>query len=131
MTHYRSLFDNEHIGAWDLEGRDVVVTISAVRGATITGDGGRTSKKPILAFDGKQKTMVCNKTNAKIIAGLYGNDTTAWVGKSVTLYPTTTQMGGEVKECIRVRPTAPTSKRAAQRPPAPEREPGSDEGEQA
>ena len=110
MSDYRALFDNEYLGAWDLAGRDVVVTISKVRGVEITGEGGRKSKKPVLNFEGKAKAMISNKTNSKAIAGLYGNDTTQWVGKRITLYPTQTAFGGQTMDCIRVRPQAPQVK---------------------
>ena len=106
MADYRAMFDRDYIGAWDLPG-DVVVTISAVEAGSIKGDKGRTSRKPIIRFKGKEKALLGNKTNCKIIARLYGTDTDKWIGKDVTLFPTTTEMGGETVDCIRVRPTAP------------------------
>jgi hypothetical protein len=106
MPDYRAMFDRDYIGAWDLPG-DVVVTISAVEAGTIKGDKGRTSRKPIIRFKGKEKALLGNKTNCKIIARLYGTDTDKWIGKDITLFPTTTEMGGETVDCIRVRPQAP------------------------
>lgn len=106
MSDYRTMFDKEHIGAWDLAGRDVVVEIAAVKAGKV-GHGNKASKKPILSFRGKSKTMTCNITNASIIAQLYGNDTRKWVGKRVTLYPTLTSFGGKEVDCIRIRPQAP------------------------
>jgi hypothetical protein len=93
--------------------------------------------------------LLLNKTNATTIAQLYGNNPSQWVGKLITLYPTTTSVGGAEKECIRVRNQDPSKvKRAkAERrvPPAvaadptanprhpeldePTREPGSDDDE--
>jgi hypothetical protein len=108
MADYMTMFDSEYIGAWDLNGRDVVVTISRVQGMTITGEGGKKNKKPVIWFEGKEKGAIVNKTNAKAIAGMYGRDTAQWIGKRITLYPTQTQVGSETKECIRVRPTPPT-----------------------
>lgn len=108
MPHYRSMYDNEHLGAWDLLGKDVTVTIAAVKPGQLVGEGGKKSRKPILSFDGKEKTMACNITNAKIIASMHGTDTTKWVGKKITLYPTTTSaFGQEGVDCIRVRPGVP------------------------
>ena len=109
MTDYRSMFDREYIGSWDLpRDRDAVVKIRDVKAAVL--NNGRTqNKKPILYFDGKEKGMVCNKTNAKTVASLYGNDVAGWIGKSIALYVATTRdpSGGGDVECIRVRPTAP------------------------
>jgi len=107
MADYRSMFDRDYVGAWDLGGKDHVVQIARVKAGELTAQGGRKSKKPIIWFEGREKGLVLNKTNAKAIAGLYGNDTEQWIGKRITIYPTTTHMGSEVVDCIRVRPTAP------------------------
>lgn len=107
MPDYRSMFDRDYIGSWDLGGKDVTVTISKVLAGELTAQGGRKSRKPIVYFEGKEKGFVLNKTNAKTIAGLYGTDTAEWVGKGITIYATTTQMGGDTVDCIRVRPVMP------------------------
>ena len=52
--------------------------------------------------------MVLNKTNAGIIAKLYGTDTDAWVGKKIVIYATTCKAFGETVECVRVK--APAAK---------------------
>jgi hypothetical protein len=111
---YRAMFDRDYIGSWDLGGKDVTVTISKVSAGELTAQGGRKSKKPIVWFAGKEKGLVLNKTNAKAIAGMYGADTRQWVGKLITVYPTTTSMGSETVDCIRVRPRVPNG--AATRP---------------
>lgn len=120
MADYMTMFDSEYIGAWDLMGRDVVVTISRVQGMTITGEGGKKNKKPVIWFEGKEKGCICNKTNAKAISGMYGRDTSQWIGKRITLYPTQTQVGSETKECIRVRPTPPAESNRGKKPTEPE-----------
>jgi hypothetical protein len=101
---YRAMFDREYIGSWDLGNRDVTVTITRVEAKKLRNQKGE-NLKPVVWFDGKEKGFVCNKTNAKTIATLYGNDTEKWLGKRVTLYVTTTSIGGETMDCIRVRPT--------------------------
>jgi hypothetical protein len=96
------------------EGRDAVVTIESVKGGELTAVGGKKSKKPIIGFVGKEKRMICNKTNAKTIAALYGNHVEKWVGKKIALYVSTTRdpsTGGDIP-CIRVRPQAPAAKPA-------------------
>ena len=122
MNDYRAMFDREYIGAWDLEGRDVTVTISRVTRGELTGEGGRKTKKPIVYFQGKEKGFAANKTNCKIIAAMYGTDTAKWVGRQITLYPTTTEMSGQTHDCIRVRPRVPqqqgsSAKASGSRPP--------------
>lgn len=110
MPDYRSMFERLYLGAWDLQGRDVTVRISRVIAATLTAQGGRTSKKPIVYFEGTDKALALNKTNAKTIAAIYGNNTDAWVGERITLYPTTTTMGSETVDAIRIRPVRPKGK---------------------
>jgi len=121
-SDYRAMFDRDFIGSWDLEGREAVVVISKVRAETLTAQGSKKSKRPVVWFEGKEKAMVLNKTNAKTIAGMYGADTTKWVGKRIAIYPTTTKFGPDTVDCIRVRPTIPQQ----QAKPATAREPGVD-----
>lgn len=127
MVDFRSLYDRDYIYAFDLGGRDVTVKIAKVEAAVLTGSGGRKTRKPVVYFDGKEKGLALCKTNAKTIATLYGNDTEKWVGRSVTLYPTTTMFGVETVDCIRVRPVVPKGNGTAPKPAEPEpREPGQD-----
>lgn len=105
--HFRSMFDTKAIGVWDLGGQDRVCTITAVKAGTVEGEKGRKDKKAFVQLREFELPFVCNVTNAKTIAGLYGADTRAWVGKRITLYPTTTKFGSEMVDCIRVRPTVP------------------------
>jgi hypothetical protein len=110
MSDYRGMFDREYLGAWDVAGRDYTLEITRVVVAELTGEGGRKNKKSVVYFKEAQKGLALNKTNARTIAGLYGNDTRAWVGKRVTLFATTTTFGRETVECIRIRPEVPRGK---------------------
>lgn len=135
MPDVRTMFDKAYLYAYDLQGRDVTVTIARVVGGTLTGTGGKSNKKPILFFQGAKKGLALNITNAKTIASMYGNSfkTEDWIGKRITLYPSRTTFGGTEVDCIRIRPTIPGAK-VKDAPPeetAPEREPGSDDDETA
>lgn len=125
MAHYKAYFDNKYIGAWDLPpGKNVVFTIERVSGEEIKGPDNKTDKRPVIYFAGPagQKGFVCNKTNAKTIARLYGTDTKDWRGKVIALYATTTQAFGETHECIRVlnKVPPPQKRRGPDQPAAPE-----------
>lgn len=110
--HWKSMMDRNYIYAFDLEGRDVTVAIERVEQGELTALGGRKSKKPVVFFAGSSsgKGLALNATNCKTIATLYGNYVDKWIGKLVTLYPTTTTMGSETVECIRIRPIIPREK---------------------
>lgn len=131
MPDYRSMFDRDYLGSWDLMGRDVTVTIVKVEAGVLTSQGNKKTKKPVVHFDGKEKGLALNKTNARAIADMYGTNTDNWLGKRITMYPTTTTFGRETVECIRVRNTIPRSNGRAQQPqqppPEPERDPADDE----
>lgn len=128
MPHYKALFDEkEYLFAFDLDGREVTVTIDRCVGGEIVGENGRKSKKPMLHFVGKKKKLALNRTNGATIAALYGVRTEAWAGKSITLYPTTTTFGKDTVECIRVKPMAPNGKRGKQAAPEQPQESAQDD----
>lgn len=111
MTDYRSML-SPFIGAWDLDGKDVTVTIERFQAAKVKNKDGESPKILLFFKDSKTgKGMVVNKTNALTIAAMYGKDVSQWVGKRITLWPTTTKFGNAIKECIRVRPTIPGESR--------------------
>ena len=52
-------------------------------------DNGVKVVKPIIHFAGKEKTLVCNRTNAlRIIEAVGSDESDTWIGWSITLYPT-------------------------------------------
>lgn len=107
MPDYKKLFDpSDYLFAYDLDGRDVTVTIERIEAGTLTGSGGKTAKKPVAILVGTHKKLALNKTNCATLKMLTGSrNTDDWAGVSIVLYPTTTQMGPDVVDCIRVRPT--------------------------
>lgn len=108
---YRRWYDSsDMLYAYDLEdaqGRDVVVQIEKAWGGELIGEKGRKSKKPMVKFAGREKSLALNKTNGKAIAKMYGKDATKWVGKWIALYVTTVDYNDEIRDCIRVRPKEP------------------------
>jgi|WetSurMetagenome_2_1015567.scaffolds.fasta_scaffold00291_24 hypothetical protein len=103
MAHYMSYFDCDFLYAYHLKGRDCPVTIVRVTGGYVTGVKGKKSSKLLLYFKGKKLPLACNKTNCRTLASMFGSDADAWVGRTIVLYPTTTEMNKTVVDCIRVR----------------------------
>ena len=96
-----SAFPSNYLKASDLGDKKPVVTIDRVEVEPIGRDK---EMKPVIYFQGKEKGLVLNKTNAKKIAELTGSkDTEDWAGCQVTIYATETEFGGETVECIRVK----------------------------
>lgn len=103
MSHWKLMYPSEYVAACDLHGKDSKVVIERVDIEAVVGSDGKKQDKPVVWFRGAKKRMVLCKTNAKAVAKQHGNDTDGWVGKSITIYPTTCMAFGEEKECIRVR----------------------------
>lgn len=114
MPKLSEVFSGDYLKADDLKGRSVRVTISRVELKEFD-DG----KKLILHFEGKDKCLVCNKTNASIIQeNLGSDDTDDWEGKAVTMVTKKVEFQGKLVPAIRIllEEAAPPPKPAA--PPA-------------
>jgi hypothetical protein len=111
MPDFRSMYDSNYLYAFDLKGRDVAVTIKDVKVAKLrSSDKNKPEqKKPVIHFKEShdERGLVLCKTNGKLIAGIYGNDTDAWLGKRITLFPARVEAFGATVDAIRIRPTAP------------------------
>lgn len=109
MPHWKRMMEpKEFLFAFDLDNRDVTIEIAKVTAGELIGEQGRKTKKPILHIKGKTKKFALCATNCKTIAQLFGtHETNDWVGKRITLFPTTTNFGGNTVDCIRVRPHLP------------------------
>jgi hypothetical protein len=115
---YRKMFDSKYIGSWDLpKDRDAVVKVSKVEAGELVAEGNKKSRKPVVSFQGKQRKLALNKTNARIMHKLFGPDTTTWIGKVIAIYPTTTKFGRETVDCVRIRPRLPGSKEPLEQDP--------------
>jgi len=106
------IFPSKFVKAADLRGRDVTVVIGSADIEKIGED-----RKLVLYFQGKDKGLVTNKTNADRIAMMYGPDTDDWLGKEIVLYKDFVAFQGKNVEAIRVKP--PVTKRAAPPQAAP------------
>jgi len=97
----RNEFPSQFLKASDLGTNQPVVTIDRVEREKV-GRGQDT--KPVLFFQGKDKGLVLNKTNANKIIELTGSAVTEeWTGFRVILFATTTEFAGDTVECIRIK----------------------------
>lgn len=107
-THWKKLLNPDYIGAYALpEGKDLTVTIKSVAREIVTSTGGKKEECTVCQLH-NQKPLILNVTNGKTIAKLYGPYIEDWIGKSITLFASTTRLAGETVECIRIRPTVVT-----------------------
>lgn len=132
MPNINDAFPSNYLKASDLQGRETVVTIAKV---TFEAVGREKEMKAVIYFEGKQKGVVLNKTNAKKIIEITGSAITEeWTGSQIKIYPTETEYAGETVDCIRVKPVGksamkmtPTPKVQPPPPPPMESEPLTDD----
>ena len=110
--HWKEVLPGDYLGAWSLNNEDKVLTIKSAGRENVTGASGKREDLLVIRWVENELPMVCNRTNAKCISRIYGQYVEDWRGKKIQLYPTTTKFGGEIVECIRVRPTAPKPPKA-------------------
>ena len=97
------VFPSKYQSHSDLNGKPKTLTISAVSYEKLKSPDGKEQSKTVLTFEGMNKTLPLNVTNWDSVATICGDDTDDWVGKEIELYPTKTQMGGKLVDCIRIR----------------------------
>ena len=114
MSHWRTMIEKDYLGAWDLadaagKPRDFTLEIERVESKILkTKEDPKGKRKVAITFAGARKAFVANSTNCQLIEAMYGGETTAWKGKKITLYGTTTSVGPKRNvPCIRVRPMIP------------------------
>lgn len=96
-----AVFTSKYLKAADLQGHQPIVTLAGVQMETL-GIGEDAKECPVLSFAGKDKGLVCNKTNWNTLIGLFGSDTDAWMGKKVKLLTAEVAYQGKMTMAIRV-----------------------------
>lgn len=107
------LHPSQYLDAVEFHGKDVSLTIAKVERTELMVVGGAKKAGIVIHFEKTAKKLVLNKTNAGVIADLHGTAAEAWVGKRITLFPTTCKFGRDTVACIRVRDKIPEEKAAA------------------
>ena len=118
MRDMGQYFPSSFLKANDLKGQVATVVISKITEATFDDAKSPTGKKivPELHFQGKEKSFTLNVTNRNELMKNFGQDGDLWIGRTITLHPTKTSIGGEIKDTILVGvPQGP-----AQAAPAPQ-----------
>jgi len=125
MPSYKSAFGS-FLKQEDLQGKAVKATIADVVTDDVKdNDSGKTEKKLVMHFVGKDKALILNRTNCEALEAICGTDDYgAWPGHAVVLYTDpTVKFGGKMVGGLRIR--AVTA--APPPPPPPMREPGDDD----
>jgi hypothetical protein len=110
---FSAMFPSRYLQASDVE-EPITATIASVQLEDMR-DG---EAKPVINFEGVEKRLILNRTNASVLVELYGGDSNDWVGEPITLFATTTDFQGKRVPCIRLRAPKKAGKKAAP-PPDP------------
>ena len=109
-THWKQLQNNDWIGAYALtDGQDLTLTIDKAMQEQVTGNNGKREMCLTVHWvERDYKPMIVNRTNAKTITKVTGSPYIEdWHGQKITLYVDTTRLGGDIVECLRIRPYPP------------------------
>ena len=98
--HIGEIFPSKYLKASDIGSSKQYTN----KGVTIEEVRQDRERKPVLHFEGEQRALVLNKTNAGTIAAiLRSGDTTSWVGKTIALITEPVSFQGRTSPGIRVR----------------------------
>lgn len=97
MPKLDELFPSKWLRYSDLDESGNTLTITDVTVELVGED-----TKPCIYFEETKKVLGCNKTNAKTIGGILGQDTDDWIGRQIVLFATQCDYAGEQVDCIRV-----------------------------
>jgi hypothetical protein len=84
---YDELFPGRFLKAGEFKGKDYTLTIVSIRLEELPQDKGGQRIRGVIGFKETKKELVLNRTNGECLRGMWGRDTSAWIGKRVTLYP--------------------------------------------
>jgi hypothetical protein len=96
------MFPGRFLKADMLKGQKVTVTITEIEGEDLIGENNKAKSEWIVRIKERPLQLVLNKTNAFCLYRMFGGDPHSWLGKRITIFPTTTKFGRNTVDAIRV-----------------------------
>lgn len=119
MANINDVFPSKYLRAADLGTSTPIVTIERVAIEVIKSQERGDERKIVVYFAGKEKGLVCNKTNANAISDIVGSeDTDHWTKHRIKLIKTKVDYQGRRVDAIRIEEVPRTG--APVPPPPPE-----------
>ena len=109
-TDFDDLYGSRYFAASDLHGEVIRRKIGKSEIVELKEKDGSTKRKFLLYFEGIEKPLVLNKTNAQKLAINFGKDRSLWIGVGVEIYAEMTSLG---KEGVRLRSLKPAATAAS------------------
>lgn len=88
LNTYDDLYAGRFLKAGNFNGHPVSLTIKGFMREELEGDDGK-KVKAVLSFTETEMQLVCCKTNGYSIKCMFGDKLSDWIGKKVTLFPST------------------------------------------
>jgi hypothetical protein len=104
-THWKKLVNPDYLGAYSLQPGEVkTLTIAKVSLQKVIGTGGKKQDCMVVQWQEKEKPMILNRINAKMITKIYGTPHIEdWAGKKVRVYAELVDAFGEQVEALRIK----------------------------
>ena len=99
---YSELYPNRFLKSDLLKGRKVTLTIRDIDVEELTGENNKKEPKVVMKFVERPLELVVPKTNGYCCKRMWGNNPHDWIGKRITLFPSTTKFGRDTVDCIRI-----------------------------
>jgi hypothetical protein len=106
-SDFDDLYGSKYFSVADLHGERPRRKIGKIDVTDLKEKDGSTKRKYIVYFEGEDKPLVLNKTNANKLAQAIGKDRRNWPGVTCELYGEMTSLG---KEGVRLLPLRSASK---------------------
>lgn len=108
-THWKALTNPDYLGAYAFKtGEERILTIKDVTNEIVVGPDGKKEECQVARFYEKEKPMILNKTNMKVIAKLYSSPYIEdWRNKKITVHVEKVKAFGEIVEALRVMKKVP------------------------
>jgi hypothetical protein len=94
---FNEAFKGNFMKAADLGGKARRYTIKSIGPEEVGGED-----KIVMRFDGEDRALVLNKTNAVTLRDVLGEELDDWAGNPVVLKPDKTDFQGKRVDCIRL-----------------------------
>ncbi len=85
-----------------LAGKTQTLTIIDFGFENVASERGE-ERKCVLSFNETNKVMILNKTNAKVLTSLFGQETDEWKGKRITVYTERVKAFGKYYDALRMK----------------------------
>ena len=108
MAHWKKFMDKNYLGSWDIEDKDLVLTIKSVGVESVNNPTGASEDKLVMHFVEDYKPMILNSTNCKAIEKATGTpDIDKWAGNKISIFTTKIIAFGEETDALRIRSYKP------------------------